>query len=294
MTEGRIIKALSGFCDVQTDKGVITCKIRGRLRKEGMTPLVGDMVQITEKEKMVEQVLPRRNCFVRPPVANLDLLVIFAANVIPVTEPYLIDRVAAIAGDQGVPVLICVNKQDLQTEDPLSEIYEKAGFAVIRTSASTGEGIDELRQAIAGKLCAFTGNSGVGKSSVLNALQPDLQLPVGDVSEKLGRGRHTTRHVELLDLGNGTLCADTPGFSAFDTDQMEAILRENLQYAFSDFAPYLGQCQFRDCAHLKEPGCAVLQALEDGLIQPTRHESYRRLYEKASQIPDWMRKKETK
>ncbi len=294
MTEGRIIKALSGFCDVQTPGGLVTCKIRGRLRKEGMIPLVGDLVQIDEKEKMVEQILPRKNSFVRPPVANLELLVIFAANVIPVTEPYLIDRVAAIAGDQGVEVLIVVNKLDLQTEDPLSEIYEKAGFTVIRTSAATGEGIEELSKAIAGKLCAFTGNSGVGKSSVLNALQPSLELPTGDVSEKLGRGRHTTRHVELLELECGALCADTPGFSAFDTDQMEAILRENLQYAFSDFAPYLGNCQFHDCAHLKEPGCAVLQALEEGLIQPTRHESYRRLYEKASQIPDWMRKKESK
>ncbi len=289
--EGLLIKALSGFCYVQTQTGVQTCKIRGRLRREGITPLVGDRVEISERERMVEQVLPRKNNFVRPPVANLDLLVIFASNVTPVTEPYLIDRVAAIAGDQGVEVLICVNKTDLTERDTLSGIYERAGFPVIRTSAVTGEGIGQLRKAIAGKVCAFTGNSGVGKSSVLNALEPGFQLQTADVSEKLGRGRHTTRHVELYRLSCGALCADTPGFSAFDTDQMDAILRENLQYAFPDFAPYLGRCQFRDCAHLKEPGCAVLQALQAGAIEPTRHESYRRLYEKASQIPDWERKK---
>lgn len=289
MAEGIVRKALSGFCYVQTENGLETCKIRGRLRQGDMSPLAGDRVRIDHK--MVEEILPRRNCFVRPPVANLDLLVIFCANVIPVTEPYLIDRVAAIAGDQNVPVLLCVNKVDLEAEDRLTPIYRRAGFPVIRTSAETGEGVEELRAAIAGKTCALTGNSGVGKSSILNALEPKLDLPTGEVSEKLGRGRHTTRHVELLDLGNGTLCADTPGFSAFDTDEMEAILSENLQYAFPDFAPYLGKCQFHDCAHLKEPGCAVRQALAEGLLEPTRYESYSRLYEKASRIPDWERKK---
>jgi len=289
MQEGLIVKALSGFCYVKTESGLLTCKIRGRLRKEGVTPLVGDRVEV--QNNMVEQVLPRRNVFVRPPIANVDLLVIFAANVIPVTEPYLIDRVAAIAGDQNVPVLICVNKTDLEHSDRLSRIYTHAGFPVIRTSAVTGEGLEELREQIRGKTCAFTGNSGVGKSSILNALYPQLELPTGEVSEKLGRGRHTTRHVELIELEGGTLCADTPGFSAFDTDEMEAILRENLQYAFPDFAPYLGKCQFHDCAHLKEPGCAVLSALEAGELEPTRHESYRRLYEKAAKIPDWERKK---
>ena len=291
MTTGLVIKALSGFCYVQVGERVLPCKIRGRLRREGLSPLVGDRVELTEQEAMVEGICPRRNAFVRPPVANLDLLVIFASNVIPVTEPYLIDRVAAIAGDQNVPVLICVNKSDLDSSDTLSEIYRHAGFPVIRTSAVSGQGIETLRAQIAGKICAFTGNSGVGKSSVLNALEPDFRLKTGEVSEKLGRGRHTTRHVELFRLSCGALVADTPGFSAFDTEKMEAILRENLQYAFSDFAPYLGKCQFRDCAHLKEPGCAVLQALQEGKIEPTRHESYRRLYEKAARIPDWERKK---
>jgi ribosome biogenesis GTPase len=158
---------------------------------------------------------------------------------------------------------------------------------VIQASAETGEGVEELRDLIRGKLVAFTGNSGVGKSSMLNCLCPDLALPTGEVSEKLGRGRHTTRHVQLFDLGDGTYVADTPGFSSFDTDQMEVLLKENLQYAFPDFAPYLGACQFHDCSHRAEPNCAVRKAVEYGDIEKTRYDSYLRLYEKASQIKQW-------
>jgi ribosome biogenesis GTPase len=288
-TTGRILRSLSGFYDVQTEKALITCRARGILRKEGVTPLTGDLVEITvEKGKgMVEAVLPRRNSFVRPAVANVDALVVFAANVNPVTEPFLIDRVAAIAGDQNVPVYLCVNKCDLDPGLDLMKIYRNAGFTVIVTSAETGEGVDTLWELIRGKLTAFTGNSGVGKSSILNALCPELALPTGEVSEKLGRGRHTTRHVELYDLGEDTYVADTPGFSSFDTDQMDVILKENLQYAFPDFAPYIGGCQFRDCSHRKEPGCAVTKALADGLIGESRYESYLKLYEKASQIKLW-------
>ena len=286
---GRILRSISGFYDVQTADGLITCRARGILRKEGCTPLTGDMVEITvERGKgMVERVLPRRNSFVRPAVANVDALVVFAANVNPVTEPFLIDRVAAIAGDQEVPVYICINKCDLDPALDLERIYRNAGFQVICTSAETGEGVEQLRQLIAGKLTAFTGNSGVGKSSILNRLCPELKLSTGEVSEKLGRGRHTTRHVELYRLGEDTYVADTPGFSSFDTDMMEIILKENLQYAFGDFAPYIGKCQFHDCTHRKEPGCAVTAAVEAGEIEPTRYDSYLRLYEKASQIKQW-------
>ena len=169
----------------------------------------------------------------------------------------------------------------------LVRIYTNAGFQVICTSAETGAGVEELRELIRGKLTAFTGNSGVGKSSVLNRLCPELALPVGEVSEKLGRGRHTTRHVELYQLEEDTYVADTPGFSSFDTDQMEVILKENLQYAFPDFGRYLGECQFRDCTHRKEPGCAVTAALAAGQIEATRYDSYLRLYDKASQIKLW-------
>ena len=285
---GRIIKSLSGFYDVRTESKIITCRARGNMRRTGMSPLVGDIVDISvEKGKgMVERIHPRKNSFVRPAVANLELLVIFAANVNPVTEPFLIDRVAAIAGDQEVPVCICVNKCDMDPGTDLAAIYRQAGYTVIQTSAETGQGIEELRNALRGKFCAFTGNSGVGKSSILNALSPELRLPVGEVSEKLGRGRHTTRHVQLYDVDDA-LIADTPGFSSFDTDQMEVILKENLQYAFPEFGRYLGQCQFRDCSHRKEPGCAVTAALSAGDIGKTRYDSYLKLYEKASLINEW-------
>ena len=286
---GRILRAMSGFYDVQTVEGMVTCRGRGNLRRGSMIPLTGDMVEITVEQGrgMVEKILPRRNHFVRPAVANVDVLVIFAANVNPITEPFLIDRVAAIAGDQEVPVCLCINKCDLDPAEGLESIYSHAGFTVIRTSAETGEGVEALRQLLKGKMAAFTGNSGVGKSSILNRLCPGLKLATGEVSEKLGRGRHTTRHVELYRLEEDTYVADTPGFSAFDTDQMEVILKENLQYAFPDFGDYIGCCQFHDCAHRKEPGCAVRDAVSRGDIEATRYDSYLRLYEKSSQIKEW-------
>ena len=287
--EGRIVRSLSGFYDVQTSEGLVTCRARGILRKEGNSPLTGDLVQISaEKGKgMVESILPRRNHFIRPAVANVDALVVFAANVNPVTEPFLIDRVAAIAGDQNVQVVLCVNKCDLDPAMDLVRVYRHAGFPVIQTSAETGEGVAQLRSLLEGKLTAFTGNSGVGKSSILNRLAPGLNLETGEVSEKLGRGRHTTRHVQLYRLGEETYVADTPGFSSFDTDQMELILKENLQYAFTDFGKYLGKCRFDDCTHRKEPGCAVRAAVEAGDIERSRYDSYLKLYEKSSQIKTW-------
>ena len=286
---GRILRSLSGFYDVQTPQGLVTCRGRGHLRKGQDIPLTGDMVEITMdgKKGMVEKILPRRNRFVRPAVANVDALVVFASNVNPVTEPFLIDRVAAIAGDKEVEVILCVNKCDLDPAQELVRIYRNAGFSVIQASAQTGEGVEQLRQMLKGKLTAFTGNTGVGKSSMLNALCPELGLTTGEVSEKLGRGRHTTRHVELYAIGEDTYVADTPGFSSFDTDQMDVLLKENLQYAFPDFADFIGRCQFHDCSHRAEPGCAVREAVEAGEIEKTRYDSYLRLYEKASQIKLW-------
>lgn len=289
---GRIVRSISGFYDVVLPTGTVTCQARGILRKEGMTPLTGDMVRVTVQrgKGMIQQVLPRKNSFIRPAVANVDALLIFAANVNPVTEPFLIDRVTAIAGNKGVESILCVNKTDLDEAEELCGIYSHAGFRVIATSAQTGAGIGELRRALQGKLTAFTGNSGVGKSSILNRLCPELKLPTGEVSEKLGRGRHTTRHVELFSLDHETFVMDTPGFSSFDTDQMDVILKENLQYAFPDFGPWLGRCQFHDCSHRREPGCAVRAAAEEGRIEPSRYDSYLRLYEKAALYKEWEHK----
>ena len=289
MEEYRIIKALSGFYYVQTESGVVECRARGRFRRQDQSPLVGDFVRITRQgsKGVLEELLPRKNAFVRPAVANIDQLVVLASCAIPVTEPFLIDRVLAIARLQNVPALVVVNKDDLAPAQPLAEIYRRAGVPVLVTSAETGEGIEALREALAGKLSCLTGNSGVGKSSLLNRACPQLQLPVGEVSEKLGRGRHTTRHIELYSLGSNTFVADTPGFSAFDTERMELVHKEQLQYAFPEFAPYLGHCQFPDCAHRKEPGCAVRKALAEGEIGQTRYDSYERLYELASQLKEW-------
>lgn len=289
MEEYRIIKALSGFYYVQTEDGVVECRARGRFRRQDQSPLVGDFVRITRQgdKGVLEALLPRKNAFIRPAVANIDQLVALASCAIPVTEPFLIDRVLAIAQLQNVPALVVVNKDDLAPAQPLAEIYRRAGVPVLVTSAETGEGIEALREALAGKLSCLTGNSGVGKSSLLNRACPQLQLPVGEVSEKLGRGRHTTRHIELYSLGSNTFVADTPGFSAFDTERMELVHKEQLQYAFPEFAPYLGHCQFPDCAHRKEPGCAVRKALAEGKIGQTRYSSYERLYELASQRKEW-------
>lgn len=288
MEEYRIIKALSGFYYVQTEDGVVECRARGRFRRQDQSPLVGDFVRITRQadKGVLEALLPRKNAFIRPAVANIDQLVVLASCAIPVTEPFLIDRVLAIARLQNVPALVVVNKDDLAPAQPLAEIYRGAGVPVLVTSAETGEGIEALREALAGKLSCLTGNSGVGKSSLLNRACPQLCLPVGEVSEKLGRGRHTTRHIELYSLGADTFVADTPGFSAFDTERMELVHKEQLQYAFPEFAPYLGHCQFPDCAHRKEPGCAVRKALAEGKIGQTRYDSYERLYELASQIKE--------
>lgn len=289
MEEYRIIKALSGFYYVQAEDGVVECRARGRFRRQDQSPLVGDFVRITRQgdKGVLEALLPRKNAFIRPAVANIDQLVVLASCAIPVTEPFLIDRVLAIAQLQNVPALVVVNKDDLAPAQPLAEIYRRAGVPVLVTSAETGEGIEALREALAGKLSCLTGNSGVGKSSLLNRACPQLQLPVGEVSEKLGRGRHTTRHIELYSLGSNTFVADTPGFSAFDTERMELVHKEQLQYAFPEFAPYLGHCQFPDCAHRKEPGCAVRKALAEGKIGQSRYSSYERLYELASQLKEW-------
>ncbi len=287
---GRIVKALSGFYYVRHSDGTMSeCRARGIFRKQGITPLVGDYVELTQEggRGTIEAVLPRNNEFLRPAVSNLDALVVLASGAKPVTDPFLIDRVCAIAGEKNVPMLLCVNKTDLDDGEQLIGIYRRAGFPVFPTSAETGGGIAALREAIAGKTVAFTGNSGVGKSSVLNSMNDCFAIATGEISEKLGRGRHTTRHVELYSLGADTYAIDTPGFSSFDTDQPELVVKENLQYAFSDFAPYLGRCRYHDCAHLREPDCAVRGALAAGRIEKTRYESYTRLYEAAKQKHPW-------
>lgn len=290
--EGVILKSLSGFYYVFSGGKMYTCRARGKLRHAGLTPLVGDRVRFTPLENQsgaLDEILPRRNEFSRPSVANIDQLVIIVSQAIPITDPFLIDRIISIADARGCECVVCINKCDLDSGDDLYATYTAAGFQTVRVSAETGEGMDALHHLISGKVSAFTGNSGVGKSSILNALKPEFAVETGNVSQRLGRGRHTTRHVELFALDANTLIADTPGFSSFDADKMELCRKEELACRFRDFVPYLGRCRFVDCAHIREKDCAVLEALKAGKIRPTRHESYVRLYEQVSAIPDWQR-----
>lgn len=289
--EGIISKAMSGFYYVSAPEGgTVACRARGRFRHRHITPLVGDRVAITclpDGSGMVDEIFPRRNAFSRPAVANIDQLVIVASGAAPVTDPFLIDRAAALAESRDCEPVIVFNKWDLDRPEELVDLYRAAGFTTLRTSAATGEGIEDLRRVLDGKVSAFTGNTGVGKSSLLNALQPGLALAVGEISEKLGRGRHTTRHVELLRLDSGGVIADTPGFSSLESDPAELGPKESLAAAFREFRPYLDGCRFVGCAHVKEKGCAVRAAVKAGSISESRHRSYVRLYEQVKELKGW-------
>ena len=290
MREGRIQKALSGFYYVESDGEILTCRARGKFRKEGVSPLVGDRVEVRELgpgEGYIERILPRRNAFTRPAVANIDQMVILASAAPPVTDPFLIDRMMCAAVFKDCDVLLLLNKCDLDPADKLYDIYRASGVVTLRISAVTGEGIDALKTYLNGKLSAFTGNSGVGKSSVLNALDPAFRLQTGEVSDALGRGRHTTRHVEIYRLSCGGEVVDTPGFSSFETEELNLELKARLPETFPEFRPYLSECRFVGCSHTKEKGCAVLDALRRGEIQPSRHHSYVRLYEELKPLKEW-------
>lgn len=290
-SRGRIKKALSGFYYVdQEGGGTLTCRARGKFRKEGITPLVGDWVEVRETEPgcgMVWEIEPRRNAFLRPAVANIDQMVVIASAAVPITDPFLIDRVTAIAALKNCDVVVCVNKCDLEPGDDLAAIYRQAGFPVVQVSAETGAGIPELCDMLTGKLSAFTGNSGVGKSSILNAVEPGFSLQVAQVSEKLGRGRHTTRHVELYSLSCGGYVIDTPGFSSFEEGELGLELKERLPETFVEFRPYLGECRFVGCSHTREKGCAVLAAVKAGQIPKSRHQSYLRLCDELKDLRSW-------
>ena len=290
---GTIIKALSGFYYVSAENSVYECRARGKFRLDGTSPLVGDRVSFAVSgngKGYIEKVHERKNFFIRPAVANIDVLVFIAANTNPVTDPFLIDRVSVITEEAGCELIVCINKTDLDPANELYNIYSSSGFDTFRVSAFDGSGIDELKSALKGKICAFTGNSGVGKSSILNSIVPGLDLEVGEVSEKLGRGRHTTRHVEFFTVDEDTFIADTPGFASFEVEMMQTIDKHELQYDFRDFRGCIGKCRFADCAHLKEPGCAVTEAVQNGRIKLSRYQSYKRLYELSTQNKFWENK----
>ena len=284
--KGKIIKGIAGFYYIQTaESGIYECKAKGIFRKEKIKPLVGDDVEISvldeeQKKGNLEEILPRRNALIRPAVANVDqVLVIFAAAK-PKPNLNLLDHFLIAMEKQGIPeVLICFNKQDLIDEESrirLERIYEHSGCRLYFTSTLTEQGTDEIRRALRGKTTAVAGPSGVGKSSLTNLLQEEVSMETGEISKKLKRGRHTTRHAQLLTVGEHTYLMDTPGFSSLFVERME---KEELRFHYPEFAEYEGKCRFQGCVHVHEPECAVKQAVEEGKIHRQRYENYVSFYE---------------
>ncbi len=289
METGRIIRSSGGFYYVETGEGeIIECRARGRFRVDGVTPLVGDRVAVRRAETgggTVSEVLERKNALHRPPVANIDLLLLVTATADPAPNRFVIDKMLTIAGHSGIEAALVVTKADLAAADELAETYRSAGYPVLCVDSLRGD-VSAVGELIRGKVCAVTGNTGVGKSTLLNALAPELGLATGETSRKLGRGRHTTRTVELFPVCGGFV-ADTPGFSALEIDEERPIRADELADCFPEFEPYKDRCRFTGCSHRVEKGCAVLAAMEEGKIAPSRHRSYCALYEAAKRIRDW-------
>ncbi len=288
MPQGRIIRQTGGFYYVDTGDTVMECRARGLFRKQGITPLVGDIAEVecTDNGKgFVVSLQERRNSLVRPPVANIDCLLLILSITDPAPNVLVVDKMLAIAEYKGIDAVIVVTKTDLADTGALCSLYRSVGYEV-KSINSLADSPEEIAALIKGKLCVLAGNTGVGKSTLLNAIDPALALKTGETSQKLGRGRHTTRVSELFKLCGG-LIADTPGFSSLETAQLEIIKKDKLELCFREFEPYLGHCRFTGCSHTKEKGCAVLSAVESGEIALSRHESYLAMYEEAKQIKDW-------
>ena len=281
--QGRIIKGIAGFYYVQTEAGIYECKAKGIFRKDKKKPLVGDYVEIkvldeAAREGSVEKIYPRTNELIRPAVANIDqAIVIFAVND-PKPNFMLLDRFLVTMEYQNVPTVICFNKMDLGTKEEietLQEVYGHCGYEVIFTSAAKQQGVEELKALLRGKTSAVAGPSGVGKSSLTNLLQNEISMETGEISKKLGRGKHTTRHSQLIAMSQDTYIMDTPGFSSLYIEGME---KEELKNYFTEFRPYEGQCKYQGCVHIHEPGCSVKAALEQGKLNSLRYEDYLGLY----------------
>lgn len=287
---GILIKAISGFYYVACDGNVYECKARGNFRKAGVSPVVGDTVEFTLTDNthgIVESICERKNLFNRPLVANIDKLFIVSAYTTPAPDTLMIDRLTALAVYNNIEPIIVFNKSDMGSFDEFYKIYTAAGFKTFIVSAKENIGIAQLKEEMKGNVCAFSGNSGVGKSSILNALFPELQLKTGEVSDKLGRGRHTTRHTELFFVGDGAYVVDTPGFSTVDTNEDLYDFKQSLAYCFPDFSDYVDGCKFTSCSHTTEKGCAILQAVRDGDIQKSRHDSYVALATELKDVTAW-------
>lgn len=287
---GLILKGIGGFYYVKAGDTVYECKARGVFRRNAITPLVGDHVKLLIEENqspVIAEILPRKNSLIRPPMANLDQLVLVAATCDPAPSTLVIDKIIAAAEDKGISPILVISKIDLEQAQWLRDIYEPIGFPVALVSSATGEGVEQVKELLRGKITAFTGNSGVGKSSLLNQIDRRFCLETGEISRKLGRGRHTTRQVELFPLEGGGYVADTPGFSAIQMERYDVVHKEQLPYCFREFEPFLDQCRFPSCSHTCEKGCAVLEAVREGKISRSRHESYVALYQEVKDWKEW-------
>ncbi len=287
---GLILESMGGFYYVETAEGILECKARGSFRKENLTPLAGDRVTVTETTDgvgVVDEILPRRNCLVRPPIANVDQLAIVASVAEPKPNVLLLDKLIAIAEDNAIDPLVVITKSDLDDTLFLETVYRKAGLPVFVVTHTDPDTAATLKEFLVGKITAFTGNSGVGKSSLLNLIDPTLCRETGEISKKLGRGRHTTRSVNLFPLSGGGYLADTPGFSALDIERTQPIDKDALFDCFREFGSYFGKCRFTGCSHVHEPDCAIRAAVEAGEIAVSRYESYTAMYEEAKLRKPW-------
>lgn len=287
---GMILKCVGGFYTVRLDGGPdVTCRARGLFRKQELSPLAGDRAEIDlqpDGTGTVTGILPRKNSLVRPAVANVDKLFVVLSTASPRPNLQVADKMTAVALKKGIAPVVVITKGDLAPPSEIEDHYRHTGFPLYTVDNLTGQGADALRGEVRGSLCVFCGNSGVGKTTLLNRLVPELRESTGDISDKLGRGRHTTRKVELFPAAGGII-ADTPGFSTVDTERYEALDAEELEALFPEFRPYLGKCRFTGCAHIKEKGCAVLGGLGEDKIAPARHASYAALYLEAKARNPW-------
>ena len=288
MSEKVILKSIGGFYYVKSGDEVMECKAKGKFRNLSLSPVAGDIVdtEFDGSTNVITKIYPRKNKFIRPPFANLDLLVLVISTVDPAPNYLVIDKMCAIAENKDVQVIMVITKTDMAEYENIRSVYAKAGFKVFYTGADDDGQLEEIRREMQGKLCVFSGNSGVGKSTLLNKLFPHLSLETGITSKKLGRGKHTTRRVEIFET-DGCMVADTPGFSSVELVDDNFISKDDLQDAFVEFAPYLGSCKFADCRHINEIGCAVKGAVDGGEIPQSRYESYKALYDRQKNIKEW-------
>lgn len=290
--KGKILKGIGGFYYVKTADKIVSCKARGNFRKNKITPCVGDEVDISivdDDEGYIMEIFPRRNQLVRPAVSNIDRLFIVCSTTQPLPNTLLIDKSIALAEVKDIEPIIVFTKTDIVENNEIEQLYKSVGFKTFSISPLNTDAVVEIEKLLQTGISAFTGNSGVGKSTLLNMIMPELSLETGETSKKLGRGKHTTRHVELFPTKFGGYVADTPGFSTLDFERFELIEAEQIQYGFREFEKYLHECKFSSCTHTCEKGCAVLKACEDGLIQKTRIENYITMYNEVKDVKKWQR-----